>query len=85
MTQVVPDLDQATRDELQPPCDAPRNDQPCPEPAAWVAWLTGAVTTPHTLLCDDHAEASRRHNAACPQCRAWGIVLHLEPLDRRPE
>lgn len=49
-----PDLDEATQEELQPPCELNEYDAPCAHPAAWVAVLAccGGII----LMCEEHCK-----------------------------
>lgn len=76
----ITELDEQTRDQLQPPCDLESHDAP----ARWI--VRWAVTCKHplvlTLICDDCAEYVREVGTDwdCLTCSASARLVALEPL-----
>lgn len=85
MIETLVEVDQATRDELQPPCDAHRalrsTDKQCERPAEWIVHIhpaRGAARDP-LLLCTGHKREVVTHLRWCPAC-SQSVHVTTEPL-----
>lgn len=83
-THTVADIDEATKNELQPPCDVNiTSTRRCDAPAAWVitAVCEVAPEPPRTrLCCVTHMSAFVQHGVACKCHRIPVRLVSAEPL-----
>jgi hypothetical protein len=86
-TEVLVEIDQQTKDELQPPCDARVMSVPCDNPASWIAWIACPQCGARAALeCDQHIAELRAEWLVCtPCCKAERgnqtvRLVHSEPL-----
>lgn len=87
-TSTFTELDQQTKDELQPPCSSRNPGRiPCQNAAEWATWLLCDVHGRRLALhCSMHLDAARLGLHRCRPCLdATGstvllVVLSAEPL-----
>jgi hypothetical protein len=84
-TKVKVELDQQTKDELQPPCDGKNGDARCPRPAESITLgLTCPMcgTYPARLHCGEHASCVMQHvEMDCGRCGAVDVVFSYERME----
>jgi hypothetical protein len=89
-TEVVPDLDAATVEQLQPPCEGGTGTWflgmctswvPCPLPAAWVIrYRCGCTDEGAMLECDEHASLANRLTGFHFVCQTQLTLVSMERL-----
>lgn len=84
-TETRVEIDQQTKDELQPPCIARVHPDfhPCPRPSQWLVRLTCEQDRSRFVYyCDDHVGKAVAGRLLCTPCEAshYVRVLSVEPL-----
>lgn len=77
-------LDERTKEELQPPCEACRlpQDVACGKPAAWLARFRcpGCANAKRALTCDEHLQALLTGQTCCARCDSPLDLLSSERI-----
>jgi hypothetical protein len=84
-TKVKVEIDQQTKDELQPPCDGTTDYAPCAHPSevATIGLTCPACGVyPARLHCDVHASYLRQHvEMDCGRCDTIDVVFSYERME----
>jgi hypothetical protein len=88
-TEVKVEIDQQTKDELQPPCEGGwptlNGRTPCRSAADWVCSVACEHCGPRVALdCNAHLKAFMTVGVLCRRCRAAGRLEALALLSTEP-